>query len=255
VLRDCVPLVREALAAALLSIAGSASAMNGLLLLDTPPEQGLRWATGLSMWQWRTLPTDVPRQRTWFYPALDVRSADGWFVSTDNGLGWNLSRDPATQAGLRLSPWPSRGGASGHVGKRLEQGLFANHALGPAVLLQSSLRHGAGRGRDGWVGEAGVTSGLPLPGGELLGITLGATWANSGYRSSYDSSGYGGQGARVPGGWQDLQLALSYEHRFDAHWRLDGQWLTARTTGLQRWAEGGNANQRALSLSLWRDMR
>lgn len=238
-----------------LSLSSAASAMNGLVLMDPPPETGLRWATGLSMWRLRTLPGDTPRQRTWVYPGLDAMAANGLFVSTDTGIGWNLSKDPGTQAGVRWSPWPGRRAAAVQVGTRMEQGAFLNHALGPALLLQSSVRHGAAARGDGWIGEMGVTSGLPLPAGELLGVTVGSSWANGAYRSSY-----AGHGASRAGGWQDVQWALSYEHRFDADWRLDGQWLTARTnvhgtrTDLVL-PDHRRARQQSLSLGLWRDWR
>lgn len=227
-------------------------AMGGLVLLDPPPAAGWRLATGLSFWSMRTVPGDAPRQRDWVYPALDLRGADGLFVSTDTGVGWNVSKDETTQAGFRLSPWPGRTTRQGlRIGTRLEQGVFFNRALGSVALFQSSVRHGGGRDADGWISEVGVTSGIPLPGGEPIGLSLGAGWANRRYRSSYAGDGHG-----VGAGWNDLQVGLSYEHRLCGHWRFDGQWLTARTAGLRQQAGGGgNANLRSVSLALWRDWR
>lgn len=226
---------------------GPAHAMTGLLMLDPPPAEGVRWATGVSMWRLHTGPDDRPPRRTWVYPAVEVRAANGWFASTDVGVGWGL-RHGAVEAGWRWSAWPSRSTAGLHIGPRLEQGAYLNASLGDAVLLQSSLRHGGGRRGDGWIAEAGATSGVPLPHGELIGVTLGSSWANGAYRTSYD-----GPGTPMPGGWQEVQCALAYEHRLTVHWRLDAQWLSARVV------EGGGpqgrdpAYQRSLSIGLWRD--
>lgn len=245
-------------AAALLlgaSLPGTVAAMTGLLLLEPPPQDHTRWAWGGAVWHLHTLPTDAPQRRTLGYPAFDVQRPDGLFASSEVGFGWNASTDRETQYGVRLSPWPGRRHAGVPVGTRLEEGVFFNRAMGQAWLWQFSTRHGGGRRRDGWVTEAGFTSGVPLGTGEPLGITLGGSWANGAYRSSYD-----GAGSPWRSGLQDVQLALSYEHRIDVHWRIDGQWLSARSPMGARAAamapEGRDrAYQRLFSIGLWHDWR
>lgn len=225
-----------------------AQAMTGLLLMDAPPQEGLRWSTGMSMWRLRGLPGDVPRERTWVFPALEVRSSQGWFLSTDVGAGWRVVSGP-TELGVRLSPWPGRTAPGVQVGTRWEQSVYLNRSLGDVVLLQSSTRHGGGQDGRGWITEAGLTTGIPLPHGEAIGITVGSSWANGRYRTTYD-----GTGRPWPGGWQDVQLGLSYEHRLDARWRVQGQWLVAQVPGGTAARYGAESGRpRSISLGLWRD--
>lgn len=236
----------------LLLFGGPAHAMGGLLLLDAPPTDRARLAFGGSVWSLHSAAPDAPRNRTWLLPSAEVYATNGAFASTDNGLGWNLSRRSDVQAGLRLSALPSRSTASGQparVGSRLEHGLFLNYAPIESLVLQSSLRHGAGLDRAGLITDIGATSGLPLHGHELLGITVGASWANRSWRSSYT-----GTQSNQPSGWQDLQLALSHEHPMAAHWRLDMQWVIARTIHTSDPTVARSPMQSQFTLGLWKDL-
>lgn len=233
--------------------------MGGLLLLDAPPVEQGRLAIGVSHLAWRA--PGLQRDRTWWMPALDAYATNGLFASTDYGLGWNLSRRDDVQAGVRLSVLPGRepapvGGQSAgwRTGMRLERGLFCNIAAHDAVLLQGSLRQGGSYRRQGVMAELGVTTGLPMPDGQPLAITVGASWADRALRSSLAGDPF--HPDRGPAsGWHDWQLALSHEVALGAHWRLDGQWAIARLTGLHG-AGVATPGQREnlLSIGVWRDL-
>ncbi|OYU81152.1 MAG: hypothetical protein CFE45_28020, partial [Burkholderiales bacterium PBB5] len=155
---------------------GSARAAGSLVLIDGVPAQTTR-AAGLSEWALPDYPGARSRQTT-VLPGLDLYGASGWFVSTDNGVGWNLSSRVDVQAGVRL--WPQFGRTSADaprgllpVGDRLQAQVFANQAVLPALLVQSAFAQGAGRNHRGTQAELGLTTGLPW-GPNLLGLSLAA---------------------------------------------------------------------------------
>jgi outer membrane scaffolding protein for murein synthesis (MipA/OmpV family) len=249
--------------AALLALAPhAASAWGNLLLLDPPPQQAT-WSAGASLWRIPAFPGASHLHDT-LLPAFEWRDAQGRFVSTDSGVGWNLSQRKDTQFGLRV--WPQLGRRSsdaprgvGAVGPRLQAQAFANHAPHEALLLQSGLLIGGGQHRDGVQMELGLTSGLPI-GADLLGLGLSANWANAAYRNSTfgispTQSAASGLPAYAPGaGWTDRCLTLSFEHRFSTSWRFDiqafkvwfGSRITASPLGLSR-------SSMAATATLWRD--
>lgn len=250
-LRQVVAQFAAAFAGSLLA-STAAQAMGGLLLIDPPPAEQARLSFGGSLWSLHGPATQAPRNRTWLLPSAEYYAPNGMFASTDIGLGWNLSPLSDVQAGVRLSPLPSQATVNGQparVGSRLEHGLFLNYAATDILLMQSSVRRGAGIGRQGVMAEVGATSGLPLPGHELLGLTAGASWANHAWRSSYVTSS-----TPPPAGWQDSQVALSHEHRLTSHWRLDTQWVLARPIHRRDTGTQGSPLQRQLSLGLWKDL-
>lgn len=244
-----------------------AAAMNGLIFLDPAPAAD-KLAVGAGLLGFSKFPGSSGLKLLPL-PAFDYEGSNGLFASTDNGLGWNASRRRDIQAGLRL--WPQFGRKSSdsarlsgldEIGTRLERGAFFNYAPFDALLLQSGARYGAGRDGRGAILEAGASSGLPLPGGDLLGLTLGASWANRSWRQGYfgiseaESARSGLPAWRSGSGWQDLQLFASLEHRIDARWRFDGQVGIARLLGSAA-ASPVTESRRQLSLSLmlWRELR
>jgi outer membrane scaffolding protein for murein synthesis (MipA/OmpV family) len=239
----------------------AAQAAGNLLLMEAPPSQ-TAWSAGLSVWR---LPQDPGARRhdTVVLPALDWQHPNGLFVSTDTGVGWNLSSVPTVQAGLRL--WPQFGRSRKDappgiepIGLRIQPEAFANVQLGSVLLLQGGLLVGAGRDRDGVQLELGATSGIPV-GDDLIGIGLSATWANKAFRNDYFGvSEAEGRASGLPatafdGGRLDASLTLSAEHRFGSHWRLSGQWVRARLSGsIARSPLVRSRRQDLGSLTLWR---
>lgn len=241
-----------------------ACAQGGLILLDAPPHQAYRLSIGPTLLAFPRDPGSSQTQAL-LIPGLDFYTRQGLFVSTDNGVGWNLSQRDDLQWGLRL--WPQLGrarNALGHpglpgVGDRLQKGLFANFAPLSYVLLQSSLLTGAGQGGDGVVGELGATVGLPFGQPDnTFALSVGATWANGPYRQSYFgitpamAQASGLPAWHVGAGWQDLNIGLVGEVPLNKRWTLSGQLSSARLLGAAAASPlTQSRDQSTLSLTLW----
>jgi outer membrane scaffolding protein for murein synthesis (MipA/OmpV family) len=232
------PSFSTALAAVLLTLvtAGPVRAAGNLLLIEAPPRQATL-ALGASVWQLPTYP-GAKKNDTLVLPALDWQLANGMFVSTDTGVGWNLSPHKSVQAGVRLWPHVGRSRTDGPpgldpIGLRIQPQAFANLQVGEVLLLQSGLLYGAGRDRDGLQLELGATSGIPV-GDSLIGIGVSTTWANKAYRNSYygvsasESHGSGLVATTLDAGWLDTSVTVSAEVKFNTLWRLSGQWVLVR---------------------------
>jgi outer membrane scaffolding protein for murein synthesis (MipA/OmpV family) len=250
--------------AAVLAAAGtlSARAAGNLLLIEAPPPKATL-ALGGSVWSLPQYP-GAKKSDTMVLPALDWQLPNGMFVSTDTGVGWNLSSNKAVQAGVRL--WPQFGrsrkdGPAGlePIGLRIQPQAFANVQIGEVLLLQSGVLYGAGRDRDGLQVELGATSGIPI-GDSLIGIGLATTWANKAYRNSYfgvsaaESRSSGLPAYALESGWLDTSLTVSAEVKFSAAWRLSGQLVLARlnkTTAASPVVQ--QRRQDLATLTLWRN--
>lgn len=250
----------------LTSLASTAGlAAGGTIFIDRPPEQDYTLSAGPSLWMFQAYPGGK-KTDTLLLPGVDLYFANGVFVSTDNGIGWNLSRRDDLQFGPRLwaqlkrkaSASPRLAGTA-DIGARLEKGAFLNYAPYEFLLVQSSVRYGSGVRGDGLLGEVGLTAGAPLGAHGTLALTLGSTWANQAYRQSYFGldEGAAQRSNRSPwqmqSGLQDTSLAISGEYHLDADWRLSGQWIRARLQGdAARSPVTESATQNLLSLTLWR---
>ena len=234
---------------------------GSLVLIDAAPAESTL-ALGLSLHAWPD-GTNTGRAPLRIWPGFDYYARNGFFASTDNSVGWNFSPREEFQYGLRL--WPQAGrdvsrlpaGLEG-FGTRIQPQAFANWQVFPALLLQSGFAYGAARDHQGQQLEFGATTGFPLGEGGLVGLGVAATYANGDFRNSYfgvspQESVRAQMPVRVLGaGWQDRSLTLSFEQKFGAHWRLDGQVL-------QSWLLGAAADSpvtehrvlHAATLSLW----
>lgn len=238
-----------ALFVALQLVGGTAWAWGSLLLTDAPPEAD-HLALGASAW---SLPraTGSARQTQLILPAIDYQRADGLFVSTDLGVGQNLSPWLQLQAGWRL--WPqfgrTRQDASAGLpvhGPRLLKQAFANAQVTDWLLAQSTVSAGAGRDGQGLSAELGLTSGVPL-GDELLGVGVAATHGNRAFRR--DETG------EAASGWSDVSMTLTMEHRWSQAWRVDAQWQQVWLLGDKpaMAARGVHRQQHLLTVGVWRD--
>lgn len=226
----------------LLSTVTAAHAMGGLFLIDSPPKQDWTFSAGPSVLGFPEAPGSS-KTKVLAIPGIDFYAPNGIFASTDDGLGWNLSKRDDLQAGVRL--WPvfgrdndgSRRRGLQDIGTRLGKGVFLNWAPWEFLTLQSSVLYGSGRGSDGLQVEAGATVGTRVGPNALLGLTLGTTWANGAHVRSYygvtpAETAAGGLPTYRPGsGLIDVNLALTGEYKFDERWRLSGQVLGARLMG------------------------
>jgi outer membrane scaffolding protein for murein synthesis (MipA/OmpV family) len=250
-----------ALSAALLMVTVPARAAGNLLLIEAPPPKSTL-ALGGSVWSLPAYP-GAKKSDTLVLPALDWQLPNGLFVSTDTGVGWNLSSSKTVQAGVRLWPHFGRSRKDGPagldpIGLRIQAQGFANVQIGEVLLLQSGVLYGAGRDRDGLQVELGATSGIPI-GDSLIGIGLATSWANKAYRDAYygvsaAESRASGLAAYTPGsGTLDTSLTVSAEMKFGPAWRLSGQVVLARLgADVSRSPVVQQRRQDLATLTLWR---
>ncbi|MGC4061341.1 MAG: hypothetical protein QM749_11060 [Aquabacterium sp.] len=230
---------------ALATLPRAALAWGTLILLEAPPAQDTL-AVGASHWSTPRSP-DGRHQTYALTPAIDYERHDGWFVSTETGAGFNVSRDASWQAGARL--WPQLGlarqdqtDAQPRLGPRLQKQLFANAMLGDVALAQSAVSYGSGRSQNGVQTELGLTSGIPLHDG-MIGIGVAATYGNRAYRRDY---------AGIDAcGWSDWSWTVNLDHKLGKGWHADAQWQNAT---LINQPAPSSAHPHALLISLWRDL-
>ena len=131
-------------------------------------------------------------RRTRAYPAIDYRWASGWFAGTTNGVGYNFSRQAGVQYGVRLTADFGRDESRsavlrglGDVDARPEIGAFYNLQPTAHTSLTSSLRYGAGQGRDGLLLDLGAGLTAQVAPAWRVGAGVATTWANAAYTQSY----------------------------------------------------------------------
>jgi outer membrane protein len=130
--------------------------------------------------------------RAWLIPELGYYAASGWFASTTQGLGMNLSTTPGLQFGPRLTVdlgRPERLSDAlrgmGRIDPRLEAGGFLNWQPMRDVWLTSSLRAGAGNDHNGVHIDLGANYSYELAPGLKLRLGGSTTLANQAYVQSY----------------------------------------------------------------------
>jgi outer membrane scaffolding protein for murein synthesis (MipA/OmpV family) len=252
-----------------------ACAEGGLLLVDPRPATA-QWSYGGTLFVFPRYPGSAGSSALPI-PAFEWMHPDGAFVSTDLGLGWNLSARPDVQYGVRLWPdLPRRRGDGARlrglpeIPLRIERALFLNWSPVEFARLQSTLRTGLGTDERGILAEAGVSAGAPLAPGLLAGLTVGMSWGNTAFRQSWFGiapevaagagrsafhAGAGRSAFHAGAGWQDLQTAVGLEWTFTPGWRLDMRSEHWRLLGAaaasplteSRWQHG-------LVLSVWHDL-
>lgn len=132
------------------------------------------------------------QRRTSVFPAIDYQWRNGFFAGTTNGLGYNFSRSPSMQYGLRVtadlgrdeSRSPALTGL-GDIDVRPELGGFFNYFVSRDVFLTSSLRYGAGNDRKGLVLDLGAGYSTALAPSWRLGVGVAASVVNQNYMQSY----------------------------------------------------------------------
>ena len=131
-------------------------------------------------------------RRILLVPLLDYQWKNGWFAGTTNGLGYNFSRRPDMDYGVRLTADLGRDESRstalrglGDVDARPEIGVFYNYSLSPSLALTSSLRYGSGNDKSGMVLDVGAAYSMLLAPQWRLGLGVTATVANADYMQSY----------------------------------------------------------------------
>jgi len=161
-------------------------------------------------------------RRTRAYPAIDYRWASGWFAGTTNGVGYNFSRQAGVQYGVRLTADFGRDESRsavlrglGDLDARPEIGAFYNLQPTAHTFLTSSLRYGAGQGRDGLLLDLGADLNAQVAPAWRLGAGVAATWANAAYTQSYfgvdaAQAARSGRGVYTAGaGVRDVRVSVS----------------------------------------------
>ncbi|MES2104395.1 MAG: MipA/OmpV family protein [Pseudomonadota bacterium] len=167
------------------------------------------------------------------YPMFDAQGKNGALLGAVSGLGYNFSRDPSIQYGLRMTAEPARDESRsgklrglGDVDTALETGAFFNYVPNPNYALVSSIRYGSGLDHNGLqLSLGGRVSTSPSP-QHQLSASLGANWANSNYQQSYfgvnpAQSAASGYSQYTPAaGVTDIRLGATWNWNIDASWSL-----------------------------------
>lgn len=248
-------------------VACAVHAEGGLLLVDAPPLDQAHLSYGGAAFAYPSYPGSASLS-VLPIPAFEWTHPSGIFVSTDIGVGWNLSPWRNVQFGARLWPDLARRSSDGarlrglrDIPLRVERTLFANWEPVPFAQLQSSLRTGLGPDARGTMLELGASIGAPVTSTVLLGLTAGVSRANTAWRQAFfgilpDQTQASGLPVFYAGaGWQDFQTAVGGEWQITHDWRLDVRLENWRLLGAaaasplteSRWQHG-------LVLNLWHDL-
>lgn len=174
------------MAASLTGIAPAAlaQAFDAVRLFGAAPTEG-RGTVGLAALVGHQYQGSNER-RTMALPLLDYRWANGWFAGTSNGIGYDFSSNPYMNYGLRLTAdlgrSESRSAAlkgMGDIDAKAEIGGFFNYAVGPDMVLTSSLRYGSGNANKNLLLDLGAAYSTTLGTGWRLGLGVAATYINA----------------------------------------------------------------------------
>ena len=190
--------------------------------------------------------------RTMLVPSIDYQWANGFFAGVSNGVGYNFSRQPSTQYGLRLTAdfgrKESRSDAlrgMGDVDAAAQWGAFFNYAPSRELFFSSSLRYGSGNDKNGALLDLGVGRAYMLAPQWRLGLGLGATLTNAAYQQTYfgvtaAQAARSGYSVYTPGaGLRDLRASAALTYLINPHMSL--------TTGLSVSSLMGDAKDSPLT--------
>lgn len=131
-------------------------------------------------------------RRTLAVPLLNYQWANGWFAGVSNGVGYNFSRSPGMQYGLRVTADLGRKASRspalrgmGDIDASAELGGFVNHTLASGFILTTSLRYGAGNDNKGLVADLGAVYSTELTPRWRLSVGAALTAVNAEYMQSY----------------------------------------------------------------------
>lgn len=103
------------------------------------------------------------QRRNMVVPLLDYQWSNGWFAGTSNGIGYNFSKKPGLDYGVRLTVdlgrKENRSDAlrgMGDIAAKAEYGAFLNYSLTRQFTLTSSYRYGSRDNNKGSVLDLGA---------------------------------------------------------------------------------------------------
>jgi len=167
------------------------------------------------------------------YPMFDAQWKNGAFFSVISGLGYNFSKDPGIQYGLRMTAESARDESRsgklrglGDVDTAFEPGVFFNYVPNPNYALQSSIRYGSGLDHNGVQVSVGGRASTSLDVRNRLSASLSVNWANTNYLQSYygvnaTQSAASGYAQFAPSsGLTDLHVGATWNWNIDTKWSL-----------------------------------
>lgn len=230
--------MKKILSIALLGAAFSAQAQTSEFVQLVPPQYLPKdvnfsvGAVGLATPKY----TGADDNRAVAYPMFDAQWKNGAFFSAYSGLGYNFSKDPSRQYGLRMSLEAARDESLssklhglGDVNTALEPGAFYNYLVNQNYALTSSIRYGSGTEHNGLQISLGGRATTSLNTRHRLTASIGANWANTAYVQSYfgvnaTQSAASGYSQFTPSaGLTDVRVGANW------HWNIDTNW--SLTTG------------------------
>jgi len=167
-------------------------------------------------------------------PVIDVRYGDKYFLSTGEGLGWNIVHTGNFRAGVALTYDLGRRekkdhehlGGLGNIGMAFETKVFAEYAVSKEfpLVIRANIRRQFG-GANGVIGDIGAY--LPLPGSSekffwFAGPTV--TFADSAYMGRWygvtaeQSARSGLPQHRAGAGIKSYGGGISAMYFFNKHW-------------------------------------
>jgi outer membrane scaffolding protein for murein synthesis (MipA/OmpV family) len=134
--------------------------------------------------------SDAPRADV--KPTIEYQWANGWFVGTNRGVGYNFSKNPTLQYGLGLGYDLGRKESAtgalagmGSIDAKVEYGAFLNYAPDRHWRLSSVLRYGSGDTGQGATANFGANYAIDIAPQWQLNVGVSTTWANASYMQSY----------------------------------------------------------------------
>jgi outer membrane protein len=175
------------------------------------------------------------------YPAFDAQWKNGVFFSAVSGLGYNFSKDPALQYGVRMTAEPGRDETKsaklkglGDIDTTVEPGAFFNYYINPTYAVLSSLRYGSGLDHNGAQLSLGGRYFRPINAQHRFSALFSVNWANSAYMQSYygvnaqqaSTSSYSQYSAGA--GLTDMKIGANW------HWSIDTNWTLITGTSVKQ---------------------
>jgi len=168
------------------------------------------------------------------FPIYTTQWQNGSFVNVLSGLGYNFSKDPRIQFGLRMTiegtpdePNTLKLRLPGTVPNPvLESGAYLNYYVSPNYALLSSIRYDTGVDHNGVLISVGGQASTQLSQKHRLTARVSANWANGSYLQSYLGSNSlqtspSGIGALLSNSsLSDIRLGASWQWNLDTNWSL-----------------------------------
>ncbi|MCU6433765.1 MipA/OmpV family protein [Undibacterium sp. Jales W-56] len=177
--------------------------------------------------------TGSDERRLAAYPLLDAQWRNGAFASTISGFGYNFSKDPNLQYGLRMTVEAARDESRsdrlhglGDVGAAIEPGAFLNYIVNQNYSLTSSVRYGSGVDHNGLQLSLGGRATTSLNTQHRLSASFGANWANAAFAQSYfgvnaaQSAASGYTQYTPSAGLTDVKVGATWNWSIDSNWSL-----------------------------------